>query len=79
MESTIATMSKRFPSQEELESCQYIYLSDKEIWYPSNVNFKIMLMGRDSRHSLACRLIFDITMSRLSLALFEDTLTASLV
>ena len=41
MEGTIATMSTRFPSMEELESRQYIYLSDQEIWDPSNVNFKL--------------------------------------
>ena len=31
MESTIATMSTHCPSMEELEACQYIYLSDEEI------------------------------------------------
>ena len=53
MEGTIATMSTRCPSLEELESCQYIYLSDQEIWHPSNVNFKIMLMEEEVRHSIA--------------------------
>ena len=79
MEGTIATMSTRCPSMEELESCQYIYLSDQEIWDPTNVNFKIMSMEDESRHSIASRSIFDITMSSISSALCEDTLTASLV
>ena len=34
MEGTIATMSTRCPSLEELESCQYIYLSNQETWDP---------------------------------------------
>ena len=49
----IATMSTHCPSLEELDSCQYIYLSDQEIWDPLNMNFKIMLMEEDSRHSIA--------------------------
>ena len=79
MEGTIAKISTRCPSLEEIESCQYIYLSDQESWDPSNVNFKIMSMEEESRHSIASRSIFDITMSSISSALCEDTLTASLV
>ena len=79
MEGTIATMSTRCPTLEELESCQYIYISDQEIWDPSNVNFKIMSMKEESRHSIASCSIFDITMSSISSALCEDKLTASLV
>ena len=78
-EGTIATMSTRWTSLEDLESCQYIYLSDQESWNPSNLNFKIMSMEEESRHSIDSRSIFDITMSSISLALCEDTLTASLV
>ena len=36
-------------------------------------------MEEESIHSIASRSIFDITISSVSLALFEDTLTASLV
>ena len=78
-ESTIATMSTLCHSLEELESCQYIYLSDQEIWYSSYVNFKIMSMEEESRHSIDSRLIFGIKMSNISSALCEDTLTTSLV
>ena len=39
MEGTIETMSTLFPSLEDLESCQYIYLSDQESWDPLDVNF----------------------------------------
>ena len=61
MEGKIATMYKRCPSLEELQPCQYIYLSDQEIWYPLNVNFKIMSMEEESRHSIASCSIFNIT------------------
>ena len=79
MEGTIATISTRCPFLEELESYQYIYLSDQEIWDPSNVNFKIMSMEEELRHSIAYRSIFDIKMSSISSALCENTLTDSLV
>ena len=79
MEGTIAKISTRCPSLEELESCQYIYLSDQESWDPSNVNFKSMSMEEELRHSISSRSIFDITMSSISSALCEDTLMASLV
>ena len=78
MEGTIETVSTRCPSLEELESCQYIYLSDQEIWDPLNVNFKIISM-KESRHSIASRSIFDITMSSISSPLCENKLTASLI
>ena len=78
MEGTIARMSARCPSLEELESCRCIYPSDPESWDPSNVNSKIMSMEEDSRHSIASRSIFDITMSSISSALCKDALTASL-
>ena len=38
-----------------------------------------MSMEEESRHSIASRLIFDITMSSISSALCEDALMASLV
>ena len=38
-----------------------------------------MSIEEDSRHSIASRSIFDITMSSISSALCEDTLTDSLV
>ena len=79
MEGTIVTMTTRCPSLEKLESCQYIYLSEQEIWDPLNVDFKITSMEEESRQSIASCLIFDSTMSSISLALCEDTLTASLV
>ena len=66
IEGTIATMSTCFPSLEELESCQNIYLSDQESWDPSNVNFEIILMEEESRHSIASQLVFDITISSIS-------------
>ena len=53
MEGKIAKISTRCPSLEEIESCQYIYLSDQESWDPSNVDFKIMLVEEESRHSIA--------------------------
>ena len=43
------------------------------------MDFKIISMEEESRHSIASHLIFDITMSSISLSLCEDTLTASLV
>ena len=79
MEGTIVTISTRCPSLEELESCQNIYLSEAESWDPPNVNFKIILMEEESRHSIDSRSIFDITMSSISSELCEDTLTARLV
>ena len=79
MEGTIAKISTRCPSLEEIESCQYIYLSDQESWDPPNVNFKIMSMEEESRQSISPRSIFNITISSISSALCEDTLTASLV
>ena len=39
MEGKIAKMSTRYPSQSDLESFQYIYLSDQETWDLSNMNF----------------------------------------
>ena len=72
-------MSTRCPSLEEIESCQYIYLSEQESWDLSNVNFKIMSMEEESRHSISSRSIFDITISSISSALCEDTLMDSLV
>ena len=79
MDGTIATISIQCPSLEELESCQYIYLSVQESCDPYNVNFKIMSMEEESRHTIASRSIFDITMSSISSAICEDTLTAILV
>ena len=79
MKRMIATMPTRCSSMEEKESCQYIYLYDQEIWYQSNANFKIMLIEEESRHSIASQSIFYITMSSISSALCEDTLTAILV
>ena len=76
MEGIIATMSTRWSSLEELESCQYIYLSDQEIWDPLNVNFKIMSMEEESRHSIAPQSIFDITMSNISSEWREDMLAS---
>ena len=73
------TISTRCPSLKERKSCQYIYLSDQEIWDTSNVNFKIVSMEEESRHSISSRLIFNITMSSLLSTLCEDKLTASLV
>ena len=67
------------PSLEELDSCQYIYLCYREILDPPNVNFKIISMEEDSRHSISSRSIFDIKMSSISSALCEDMLTAILV
>ena len=66
MEGAIATMSTRCLYLEEIESCQYIYLSDQKIWDLSNVNSKIMSMEEESRHSIASRSIFDIKMSSIS-------------
>ena len=43
------------------------------------MNFKIMSMEEESRHSIASRSIFEITMSSILSALCEDTLTAILV
>ena len=43
------------------------------------MNFKIMLMEEDSRHSIAFRSIFDSTISSISSTLCEDTITAILV
>ena len=79
VEDTISTISTCCPSLEELDSCQCIYLSYQEIWDPSNVNFKIMSMEEESRHSISSCSIFDIVMSSISSALFEDMLAASLV
>ena len=79
MEGTIATISTRCPSLEELESCQNIYLSEAESWDPPNVKFKIILMEEDLRHSISSRLIFDITISSISSELCEVMLTARLV
>ena len=79
MEGTIAIMSTRCPYLEEIESCQYIYLSDQEIWDPLNVNIKMMSMEEESSHSIDSYLILDITMSSISSALCEDTLTAIIV
>ena len=62
MEGTISTISTRCSYLEDLESCQYIYLSDQESRYPLNVNFKIMLMEEELRHRIDSRSIFDITM-----------------
>ena len=79
MEATIAKISTHCSSLEELDSCQYIYLSDQEIWDTSNVNFRIMLMEEELTHTIASRSIFNITMSSISSALCEDTLMARLV
>ena len=79
MKGKISIMYTRCPSKKELQSCQYIYLSDQEIWDPSNVNFKIMSMEEESRNNIASRSIFDITMTSISSELCEDTLSASLV
>ena len=43
------------------------------------MNYKIMSMEEELRHSIASRSIFDIAMSSISLNLCEDTLTASLI
>ena len=43
------------------------------------MNFKIMSMEEESRQSIDICLIFDITMSSISSALCENTLTASLI
>ena len=43
------------------------------------MNFKIMPMEEESRHSIAFHSIFDITMSIISWALCEDMLTDSLI
>ena len=43
------------------------------------MNFKIMSMEEESRHTIASHSIFDITISSISSALCEDTLTASLI
>ena len=43
------------------------------------MNFKTISIEEESRHSIASRSIFDITMSSISTALCEYTLTASLV
>ena len=43
------------------------------------MNFKIISMEGESRHNIAYRSIFDITMSSMASELCEDTLTASLV
>ena len=67
MEGKIETMYTRCPSLEEIQPCKYIYLSDQKIWDPSNVNFKIISMEEESRHSIAPQQIFDITMSSISL------------
>ena len=62
MEGEIATMSTRFPTLEDLESYKYIYLYEQQIWDPLNVNFKIMLMEEELRHSISSHSIFEITM-----------------
>ena len=56
VEGTIATMSTRCPSLEEIESCQYIYLSEQESWDLSNVNFNILeiVMSKIEREDILC-------------------------
>ena len=41
MNGTIATMLTHCPSQEELDTCPFIYLSDQDSWDPTKVNFQI--------------------------------------
>ena len=43
------------------------------------MNFKIISMEEELRHSIASRSIFDITMSSISSALCGDMITAGLV
>ena len=79
MDGKIEIFSTCLPSLEDLEPCQYLYLFDQEIWNPSNVDFKIMSMEEESRHSIASRSIVDITMSSISSELCEYMPTDSLV
>ena len=41
MNGTIATMLTHCPSQEELDTCPFIFLSDEDSWDPTKVNFQI--------------------------------------
>ena len=49
MKGTIATMRTHCPSQEELDTCPFIYLSDENSWDPNKVTFQINSMVQESQ------------------------------
>ena len=52
MKGTIATMMTHFPSQEELDTCPFIYLSDENSWDPKKVTFQTNSMMQESQAQL---------------------------